>query len=270
MKQPTSPTPSESGSYLSNYSFRSGRLPRPATSSCSSATNKVSKYLRRLIKFNQLDFEYALWQMLYLFVSPQKVFRNFGYRKETKSQFARDDPAFLVLLILCLCVTSLGFVFIFNLGFSQTIFFILYVVVIDFLVAGLVAATSMWLIANKFLKEQNADGDIEWGYSFDVHINAFFPPLVILHFIQLIFYKVLFSQEWFLARFMGNTLWLLSIGYYIYITFLGYNCISLLKKSKTKLILAVLPIVFLMYIVTIAIGWNLSVSLMNFYHYRVL
>lgn len=121
-------------------------------------------------------------------------------------------------------MTSLGFVFIFNLGFSQTIFFILYVVVVDFLVAGLVAATSMWLIANKFLKEQNADGDIEWGYSFDVHINAFFPPLVILHFIQLIFYKVLFSQEWFLARFMGNTLWLLSIGYYIYITFLGYNC----------------------------------------------
>ena len=121
-------------------------------------------------------------------------------------------------------VTSLGFVFIFNLGFSQTIFFILYVVVVDFLVAGLVAATSMWFIANKFLKEQNTDGDIEWGYSFDVHINAFFPPLIILHFIQLIFYKVLFSQEWFLARFMGNTLWLLSIGYYIYITFLGYNC----------------------------------------------
>lgn len=54
MKQPTSPTPSEAGSYLSNYSFRSGRLPRPATSSCSSATNKVSKYLRRLIKFNQV------------------------------------------------------------------------------------------------------------------------------------------------------------------------------------------------------------------------
>lgn len=131
-------------------------------------------------------------------------------------------------------MTSLGFVFIFNLGFSQTIFFILYVVVIDFLVAGLVAATSMWLIANKFLKEQNAEGDIEWGYSFDVHINAFFPPLVILHFIQLIFYKVLFSQEWFLARFMGNTLWLLSIGYYIYITFLGYNCKYRIIKITTN------------------------------------
>lgn len=28
-----------------------------------------------------MDFEFALWQMLYLFVSPQKVYRNFNYRK---------------------------------------------------------------------------------------------------------------------------------------------------------------------------------------------
>lgn len=126
MKHPTSPTPSESGSVLSGYSFRSGRshLPRPATANlCSSATTKTSKYLRRLVKFRQMDFEYAFWQMLYLFVAPQKVYRNFGYRKgltrlisswwfivkpshrlpETKSQFARDDPAFLVLLLASLC-----------------------------------------------------------------------------------------------------------------------------------------------------------------------
>jgi hypothetical protein len=28
-----------------------------------------------------MDFEFALWQMLYLFISPQKVYRNFGYRR---------------------------------------------------------------------------------------------------------------------------------------------------------------------------------------------
>lgn len=36
---------------------------------------------RRLVRFNQMDFEFALWQMLYLFISPQKVYRNFGYRR---------------------------------------------------------------------------------------------------------------------------------------------------------------------------------------------
>ena len=68
-----------------------------------------------------MDFQFAFWQMIYLLISPQKVFRDFQYRKrkrkiftveplkfvlyfclETKNQWARDDPAFLVLLSLFL------------------------------------------------------------------------------------------------------------------------------------------------------------------------
>lgn len=132
-----SPTSSQSNIYSSNSSFRStSPLPPPATTqNCMSGPTKSYKYLRKLLKFDQMDFEFALWQMVYLFVSPQKLYRNFSYRKrewntldamerirsltrrsiplitklivclftETKSQFARDDPAFLVLLILCVC-----------------------------------------------------------------------------------------------------------------------------------------------------------------------
>ena len=29
--------------------------------------------------------------------------------------------------------------------------------------------------------------DVEWGYAFDVHLNAFFPLLMILHLFQLPF-----------------------------------------------------------------------------------
>lgn len=64
---------------------------------------KRYKYLRRLFRFRQMDFEFAAWQMLYLFTSPQRVYRNFHYRKQTKDQWARDDPAFLVLLSVWLC-----------------------------------------------------------------------------------------------------------------------------------------------------------------------
>lgn len=73
------------------------------------------------------------------------------------------------------------------------------------------------------MRDQQAEV-VEWGYSFDVHINAQFPPLIILHFVMLIFYAILFSKEWFIARLLGNTLWLASTCYYVYITFLGYNC----------------------------------------------
>ena len=34
-----------------------------------------------------MDFEFAFWQMLYLFVAPQKVYRNFGYRKGLERKF---------------------------------------------------------------------------------------------------------------------------------------------------------------------------------------
>lgn len=70
---------------------------------------KRYKYLRRLLHFRQMDFEFAVWQMLYLFTSPQRVYRNFHYRKQTKDQWARDDPAFLALLSIWLCGKSVHF-----------------------------------------------------------------------------------------------------------------------------------------------------------------
>lgn len=87
--------------------------------------------------------------------------------------------------------------------------------------------------------------DVEWGYAFDVHLNAYFPALIILHVVQFFFYHgtyfcqffivihhahfllvkvVLISQDWYSATFVGNTLWLIAVGYYVYINFLGYSC----------------------------------------------
>lgn len=94
---------------------------------------------------------------------------------------------------------------------------------------GVVVATIIWAVANKFLVVNENDGDIEWGYAFDVHINAFFPPLIILHFIELFFFSNIIQHDWFISRFIGNTFWMMAVAYYLYITFLGYNCKYLLK-----------------------------------------
>lgn len=135
---------------------------------------KRYKYLRRLFRFRQMDFEFAAWQMLYLFTSPQRVYRNFHYRKQTKDQWARDDPAFLVLLSIWLCVSTIGFGFVLDMGFFETIKLLLWVVFIDCVGVGLLIATLMWFISNKYLvKRQSRDYDVEWGYAFDVHLNAF-------------------------------------------------------------------------------------------------
>nr|CAD7396264.1 unnamed protein product [Timema cristinae] len=184
---------------------------------CMSAAAKRYKYLRRLIKFDQMDFEFAFWQMWYLFTAPQKVYRNFHYRKQTKSQFARDDPAFLVLLSFWLCVSSIVFAFVLRLGFWGFVKFLLFV-------------------SNKYLiKPACQDQDVEWGYAFDVHLNAFFPLLIILHMVQLFFYNVLISQDWFVSKLFGNSLWLLALG------------LSILHK--TQLLLYPLTVLAIVYII---------------------
>jgi len=246
-------------------------LPAPAAyrTSCMSAAAKRYKYLRRIFHFRQMDFEFALWQMLYLFYKPQQVYRNFQYRKETKAQFARDDPAFLVLLAFWLIISSAGFSFVLGIHFYGFVKFLLYVIFVDMVGVGLVIATALWYISNNLLlKPGYKDQDVEWGFCFDVHLNAFFPILMILHFVQLFVYHTLIEREWFISTMFGNTLWLIALSYYIYITFLGYSSLNIL--SKTNYFLSPLTILVVFYIFSLALNWNLSRSMMDFYKYRVL
>lgn len=216
-----------------------------------------------------MDFQFAMWQMLYLFISPQKVYRNFQYRKQTKDQFARDDPAFLVLLGLWLIASSVVFVLVLNISFLGFLKFLLWVIFIDCIGVGVVIATALWIISNKYLlKPTCRTEDVEWGYAFDVHLNAFFPLLVILHVFQLFFYPVLTSHSGFTSRLFGNTLWLVALGYYIYITFLGYSALPILKNSQV--FLYPLVVLLVVYVLVTAGHINLCKYLMDFYKYRVM
>ncbi|CAH0760490.1 unnamed protein product [Diatraea saccharalis] len=272
MKYSTSPTPS-----LNNYPRSTSPLPAPANyqSATVSAATKRYKYFRRLFKFNQMDFEYAAWQMVYLFVAPQKVFRNFNYRKHTKSQFARDDPAFLVLLCIWLFLSSIFFATIcfekqlgIGLSWSQVVLFVLYVVFVDFLGAGIIVSTLFWYVSNKYLRRDRDGPDVEWGYAFDVHINAFFPPLSLLHCFQIVLFNNLVNDESFVACLVSNTFWLASIIYYMYITFLGYSNLPMLRNIRVFLL--PLPVLVILYFGTLLVKWNLSNILVSFYVYRVL
>lgn len=272
LKLATSPTPiSSPRSFRSpTPSTSSSGLPPPANAkTCMSAAAKRWKYLRRILHFRQMDFEFAFWQMIYLISAPQQVYRNFQYRKQTKLQFARDDPAFLVLLSGWLVISTAGFALVLNLSFLEFFKLLLYVIFVDCIGVGLVVATFMWWLCNKHLiKPSFRESDVEWGFAFDVHLNAFFPILLILHFVQLFFYHLIINKDLFVATLFGNTLWLVAIGYYIYITFLGYSSLNILKKTKVFLY-PFFPLV-IFYIGTLVINWNLSKTLMNYYENRVL
>lgn len=254
-------------------SSSNGRLPSPlpfGSNDPRTASAKRTKYLRRIFHFHQMDFEFAKWQMIYLLCSPQKVYRNFQYRKQTKDQFARDDPAFLVLLSLWLCASTIGFALYMGMSFPLSYFtFLLWVVFIDCIGVGLVIATLFWFVSNKYLRKPTCvDQDVEWGYAFDVHLNAFFPVLVILHVLQLFIAPLLHSLlPTFLGLMLGNLLWAIAFGYYIYITFLGYAALPILKN--TQIILYPSLLVVLWYIVLLICNWNMWDSLLYFYKNRV-
>ena len=47
------------------------------------------------------------------------------------------------------------------------------------------------VVSNKFFKvsttvEGGSDQKVEWAYAFDVHLNSFFPLMVLLHGVQLV------------------------------------------------------------------------------------
>ena len=51
--------------------------------------------------------------------------------QETKAQFARDDPAFLVLLAALLIISTAGFSFVLAIHFWGFIKFLIYVIFVD-------------------------------------------------------------------------------------------------------------------------------------------
>ncbi|CAD6185867.1 unnamed protein product [Caenorhabditis auriculariae] len=226
---------------------------------------KLSRFARRLIYVRQMDFEFALWQMLYLLIQPSKVYRNFIYRKRTKDQFARDDPAFLVLLALSLVVTSIFYAVILGLSTWGFIKFILWVIFIDCFGVGIVIATALWWISNRFMRKVK-DQDVEWGYCFDVHLNAFFPMLILLHVLLPIIFPTLINPGNFFSILLGNTVWFVAAAYYVYITFLGYTALPILHK--TQYFLFPMSFLFIFYVATLTAGWNISKTAMRYYNER--
>jgi len=230
---------------------------------------KVWKFCRRLFYVRQMDFKYAIWQILRLMINPQKLYQNFQYRKMTKGQFARDDPAFLVLLAGTFILSTLIFGIMVSLPVLDMLYVMLWMVCIDCIGFGMLTATVFWYFGNKFLLNhpRTKGNELEWGFCFDVHLNSFYPFLVVVHLLQLPFLPFIVGKTSFVPVLFGNAFWLLAFGYYWYITFLGYNIQPQLQKSH--IYLAPLVVVAIFYLISILIGWNWTNGMVMFYEHRI-
>jgi hypothetical protein len=229
----------------------------------------LPEYLRRIIQYPQMDIEYTLWQMFYLCVHPARVYRTTSWRKQTKNQWARDDPAFIAILVLFMAVAAIAYSVAFAATSPTTLLRIMFwAAFIEFLGVGLTIATIGWFVANKYLRVQSlhaVDQKVEWLYAFDIHCNSFFPLFVILYVLQF-FLLPLILDTGFISTVIANSMYAAAISYYFYVTFLGYNVLPFLHH--TVLFLYPIGAVGLLYALSLLLRFNCSVFVMNYYFGR--
>lgn len=71
-------------------------------------------------------------------------YRNVYHHKQTKNQWARDDPAMVVLIALALALVGTLWSYVHGLTASQTAITVLFMVFRDFLLASAAIATILW------------------------------------------------------------------------------------------------------------------------------
>lgn len=224
-----------------------------------SVSSRIPLVFRRLHRFQQMDFEVALWQLSYLCLAPKRVYRNVYYHKQTKNTWARDDPAILVLLFCCISVVAAVWAFVYSYTLLGAIQLGLVMILRDFLLVGLVMATLVRLFANAVLLSPSShsspsDTSVEWAYVFDVHTNAFFPFFLTVYVAQLFLLPVILKDRW-ICLLIGNTLYLAGFSQYIYGIYLGLSTLPFLIRAEI-LLSPLLPL-FASYLVSL-VGINVA------------
>ncbi|KAG5189300.1 UNC-50 [Tribonema minus] len=218
---------------------RNGRYAPHRRHSSYGGDRSVPEYFARLFDFKQLDMESACDQMVTLLsLNPGRVYKTAYYRKQTKNQWARDDPAFAVLQLAFSVAGAVAYGMAFGLrAFWGYIALIANAVLLHWLLFGVAAATAGRALANAHMlvrRAHSVEQRVEWLYAFDIHCNAFFMLFIVVYVGQFLLLPVLLGPS-VGALLLSNALYALGFGAYFYITHLGYRSLPFLCKTETFL-----------------------------------
>ncbi|XP_031494827.1 uncharacterized protein LOC116260536 isoform X2 [Nymphaea colorata] len=186
---------------------------------------------------------------------------------ETKNQWARDDPAFVVISILLLIVATSAYCSAYDTTVAHAVLTVLSVLMFHFLITGVVLATICWFLANTYLREETLNSHVveqkvEWLYAFDVHCNSFFPMFILLYVIQY-FVSPLLVAHGFIPVLLSNLLFMVAFCYYHYLNFLGYDVLPFL--DKTTFFLYPIGVIIILSPLMILSGFNPTRYILSFY-----
>ncbi|KAL5460363.1 hypothetical protein EMCRGX_G033809 [Ephydatia muelleri] len=224
------------------------------------------KFIPRLFKFRHLEFDSATQQLLWTVVNPRKLYRYHQNLHEVRGQWFRDDPAFLLLVLIFQTVCVLAYTLWLQTHVRGFFLALLWAWLVDCILSGILVASCTWLGLKLLASRRPAiQAAPEWAYGFDVHLNAFFPLALGIYGVQGLFLPLLTHHSW-ISLLLANTLWAISIVYYIYITFLGYATIPI--HNAVALLYAVLPVA-LLFVLALPFKWNFSLLFESYYSWRI-
>lgn len=193
---------------------------------CVCSGGLVPEYLWRLVHWRQVDFDLALSQAADLLLHPAEVAKTTKMRKQIKNQWARDDPAFAMLLVGIILISTLAYMVAFSAWNPlHALRLLLGGVLVEFLLVGCAVCSAIRWWVNRRMRIQRlhaVEQSVEWLYAFDVHCNALFVSFLVVSCTQYCTLPLLL-REGFMATLAANTLWLAGAAAYAYITFLGYS-----------------------------------------------
>ncbi|CAD6577195.1 MAG: hypothetical protein ASARMPREDX12_008257 [Alectoria sarmentosa] len=170
---------------------------------------------------------------------------------QTKNTWHRPDPSFTYLLSFFMLLTGIAWGIAYTTSVGATVRLTLLFVFVHFLAVSLLVATAAFFLVGRLLGPgiaglpgrrrqqglftQAGEGEqLEFGYCFDVAIRAFFPVWVCLYVMQFILWPLIARDNW-VSMFFGNTLYLVALGYYTIVCFLGYNALPFLHHTELLL-----------------------------------
>ncbi|CCW68905.1 unnamed protein product [Phytomonas sp. Hart1] len=230
--------------------------------------SRLPPFARRALQVDQMEFDSALSQMYSLCIKPTLVCKMSKARKMTKNHYYRDDPAFLVIQLLFILLTTCAYGATFAESLSQVIGCFLYEIFVVYYLCGVLFASLIWITVNRFLVDPSqiseASRETEWQYSFDVHCNGYFIYFIWTKVVQFLLLPVLYSDRFFISQILSNSLYLLGAALYFYIVFLGYLEFPMLIQQQ-RLMYPVLVLILLIVIITLFSHTNLAMWSIDFY-----
>ena len=188
-------------------------------------------FMKKFYHFKQIDYYFAYMNILYCF-SPINLAEMAKTRKHLKNKYARDDPGFLLIIIINLFISSICFNItldkfsfwkIFHIFFLQTF--------VMLILSGLIIALISKIFFDNYLTVSPSQS-IEYTHAFDIHTNSFvtfyFFSIIINYFLLPICGK----DNKFFQIFISNVLFFYGILYYFYVSYVEYFSLPFIKKNQ--------------------------------------